>query len=103
MYMRDDQSWDGPSLREETRTLQGHAFELLGSVVAFSIFLGLSINLAASWLFQYNRQQVLFIMGICGAVVLLTIIVFIFHILTTIKEFHLDIEIPLPLLVSKQG
>ena len=101
--MKDDQSWDGSSLLEETRIAQGHALELvLGAVVA-SILLGLSINLTASWLFQtYSRQLVLLIMIISGAIGLILIIVFAFHILTTLKEFHQDIEIPLPLLVSKQ-
>src|SRR5438105_4424519 len=102
MYMRDNRSWDGPSLREETRTVQGQTLELLVSVVVFSIFLGLSINLIASWLFQaFSRQQVLFIIIICDVIVLLTIIVFAFRILITMKEFHQVIEIPLPLLVSK--
>src|SRR5438105_2439798 len=103
MFMRDDRSWDGASLHEETRIAQGHALELVLGIVVASILLGLSINLTASWLFQtYSRQQVLLIMIICGAVGLLTIIVFAFYILTTVKEFHQDIEIPLPLLVSKQ-
>lgn len=101
--MRNDQSWDGSSLREETRTVQGHALELLVSVVVFSIFLGLAINLIASWLFQaLNQQQVLLIIIICIVIVLLMILLFLLRILTTIKEFHQEIEIPLPLLVSKQ-
>lgn len=50
--MRDDWFWNGPSLREETRTARGHALELLFSVAGGSILLGLSINLFSSWLFQ---------------------------------------------------
>lgn len=101
--MKDNRSWDWTSLREETRTMQGRAFELLVGVVVFSIFLSLTINLAASWLFQsFTRQQVLFIMIICGFIVLLTFMVFLLSILTTCKEFHQEIEIFLPLLVSKQ-
>ncbi len=105
MHMKDDWSCDGPSLREETRTAQGHALELLVSVVGVSILLGLSINLFSSWLFQaLSGQQVLLfiIIGILVVILLLIIIVFAPRILTTIKEFHQEIEIPLPLLASKQ-
>ncbi len=105
MYMRDDWSWDGPALREETRTAQGRALDLLFIIVGVSILLGLSISLFSSWLFQaLSGQQVLLfiIIGICVVILLLIIIVFVPRILTTIKEFHQEIEIPLPLFASKQ-
>ena len=101
--MRHDRSWDGSSLRDkETRIKQGYAVELLFSIVVFSIFLGLSINLTASWLFQAFQRQVLFIIIISSPIVLLTIIVFAPCLLITIRKFHQGIEILLPCLVSKQ-
>ena len=103
--MRDDWSWDGPSLREETRTAQEHALELLLSVVGGSILLGLSISLFSSWLFQVlsGQQGVLFIIiGFCVVITLLIIVVFTPHIFTTIKEFHEEVEILLPLLSSSE-
>jgi hypothetical protein len=101
--MSDDRSWDGTSLQEETRIVQGHAIELLLSLTAFSILLGLLVNLAASWLFQVaSKQVVLIIMIACGIIVILTVVVFIPRILTTIKEFHQEMEIAIPLLISKQ-
>lgn len=105
MHMKDDRSWDGPSLREETRTAQGHALELLVSVVGGSILLGLSINLFSSWLFQAlsGQQMLLFIIiGFCVVILLLIIIVFAPRIFTTIKEFHEEVEILLPLLASSE-
>jgi len=70
--------------------------------VVVSIFLGLSINLTASWLFQAFHGQVLFIIIICSALVLLTIIAFVPRLLITTKEFYQGIEILLPLLILKQ-
>lgn len=103
--MRDDWFWNGPSLREETRTARGHALELLFSVAGGSILLGLSINLFSSWLFQaLSGQQVLLfiIIGSCVFILLLIIIVFAPRIFTTIKEFHEEVEILLPLLSSSE-
>jgi flagellar biosynthesis protein FliQ len=101
--MNDDLSWDGSSLREETRNVQEHVFELLISLVVVSILLGLAISLFASWLFQVLNQQLLPPI-IIGCVVIAAILIFsyLFRLLTTIKEFHKEIEIPLPLFVSKQ-
>lgn len=101
--MRDDWPWDGPSLREETRTARGHALELLTTVVLISTLLSLAINLSSSLLFQVlSRQQVLLVIEICFVVALVTIIVLIPRIFTTIKEFHEEVEILLPLLASSE-
>jgi hypothetical protein len=101
--MKDDWSWSGPSLREETRIAKGHALELLITVVVVSTLLGLAINLGSSLLIQVlTLQQVLFAIGICVVVALVAIIVLAPSIFTTTKEFHNEIEIFLPLLASKQ-
>lgn len=100
--MRDDWSWNGPSLREETRTAKGHALELLVTIVVVSTLLGLVINLGSSLLIQIlTLQQVLFTIGICVVVALLVMIILALS-FTTIKEFHNEVEIFLPLLASKQ-
>lgn len=102
--MKDNWSWDEPSLREETRTARGHALELLITVVLVSSLLGLAINLSSSLLFQaLSSQQVFVVIGACVAITVVAIIVLIPRILTTIKEFHEEIEILLPLLASSEN
>ncbi|MBF6591752.1 MAG: hypothetical protein IVW57_14690 [Ktedonobacterales bacterium] len=93
----------GPELREETRAAQGRALELLVSVVVISTLLSLAINLGSSLLTQLLDTRVLVAL-IAGCLVLglLVLALLIPRISTTIKEFHEDIELILPLLVSAQ-
>jgi hypothetical protein len=101
--MRDDWPWNGPSLREETRTAKGHALELLITVVLVSTLLSLAINLGSSLLLQtYGWQLALLVMGICFVLAAVAMIVLMPGIFTRIKEFHEEVEILLPLLASSE-
>ena len=90
-----------PSLQEETQAARGRTLELLLSVVMISAFLGLALNLGSTLLAQQltTQQIVWFIAGsvIAAGLALVTLIP---RITTTIREFHNELEILVPLLVS---
>ncbi len=90
-----------PSLQEETRAARGRTLELILSVVIISAFLGLAINLGSTLLIQKlsNTQVILLMVGsvVAAALALLALIP---RISTSIREFHDELEILIPLLVS---
>ncbi|HST86788.1 MAG TPA: hypothetical protein VLJ14_00310 [Ktedonobacterales bacterium] len=101
--MGEDGGHGEPTLREETRAARGRAGELLVSVVLISTLLGLAINLGSSLLTQaLEPSQLLGLATICLALAAIAVVVLLPRISTTIREFHEDIEIVLPLLVSAQ-
>ena len=87
-----------PELREETRAARGRTFELLLSVVLLSTLIGLALNLGTALLFQALTQfeALLVVLGSL-ALVLVALLVFVPRASTTVKEFHEEIELFLPL------
>lgn len=101
--MGSDGRGDEPALREESRAAQGRALELLISVVVISALLGLAINLGSGLLAQVlTTPELLLVIAACAGLVVLAVALLIPRIATTIKEFHEDIEIVLPLLVGPE-
>lgn len=91
-----------PMLREETRAAQGRALELLASAVVISTLLSLAINLFSSLISNImptTTQIVLIVVSI--SLGLLAIVVLLPRMSTTVKEFEEDIEILVPLMVSR--
>ncbi|MGZ3664057.1 MAG: hypothetical protein ACXVDA_06145 [Ktedonobacterales bacterium] len=101
--MADEWSGEAPVLREETRTARGRTLELLVTVVVLSTLLSFSVNIGSSLLLQVlTQRQELIVAGASGGLAILAALLLVPRISTTIKEFHEEIEICLPLLVSAQ-
>lgn len=101
--MRDDQPEGIPRLREETRAARGRTLELVLSVAVLSTLLSVAVNLGSALLLQVlTSQQILLVVCLCAAATLLILVVLVPRISTTIKEFHEEIELLLPLRVSEQ-
>lgn len=101
--MRDDQPEGVPQLREETRAARGRTLELVLSVVVLSTLLSMAVNLGSALLLQVlTSQQILLVVCLCAAVTLLILVALVPRISTTIKEFHEEIELLLPLRVSER-
>lgn len=101
--MGDEWSGEAPVLREETRAARGRTVELLVTVVVLSTLLSFAVNLGSSLLFLVlTPQQDLLVAGASGGLAILAALLLVPRISTTIKEFHEEIEICLPLLVSSQ-
>lgn len=101
--MADEWSGEAPVLREETRAARGRTLELLVTVVVLSTLLSFAVNLGSSLLFQVlTQQQDVIVAGASGGLAILAALLLVPRISTTIKEFHEEIEICLPLLVSAQ-
>jgi hypothetical protein len=90
-----------PELQEETRAARGRTFELLLSVVLLSTLLGVALNLGTSLLAQTltQDQELLVVIGAI-ALALIALLIFLPRASTTVKEFHEEIELFLPLLVT---
>src|SRR5262249_51171977 len=92
-----------PELQEETRAARGRTLELLVGVVLLSTLTGLAVNLGSSALLQALAPQQTLILAIaCVALTLLILVVVVPRLSTTLKEFSEEIELLLPLLVSRQ-
>ncbi len=91
-----------PELQEETRAARGRAFELLLSVVLLSTLFGVALNLGTSLLVQSltQDQEALYVVVGALALALIALIIFVPRASTTVKEFHEEIELFLPLLVT---
>jgi hypothetical protein len=90
-----------PELQEETRAARGRTFELLLSVVLLSTLIGVALNLGTALLFQVLAQsEVLYIVLGSLALALIALIIFVPRASTTVKEFHEEVELFLPLLVT---
>ena len=90
-----------PSLQEETQAARGRTLELILSVVLISAFLGLAINVASTLLLQkLSNEQVIFLLIGCVLAAGISLATLIPRISTTVREFHNDLEILLPLLVT---
>ena len=90
-----------PSLQEETQAARGRTLELILSVVLISAFLGLAINVGSTLLLdRLSSQQVVWLL--IGSVLAagLALATLIPRITTTVREFHNDLEILIPLLVT---
>ena len=90
-----------PELQEETRAARGRTFELLLSVVLLSTLLGVALNLGTSLLAQTLTpdQELLVVVG-AFTLALIALLIFLPRASTTVKEFHEEIELFLPLLVT---
>ncbi|MEO7003708.1 MAG: hypothetical protein ABI068_17910, partial [Ktedonobacterales bacterium] len=92
---------EAPTLQEETRAARGRALELVVSVVGLSTLFGLALNLASGLLQQLlTTEEDVIVVAICAGLGIFALVVFIPRISTTVKEFHEELEIALPLLVS---
>jgi hypothetical protein len=92
-----------PELQEETRAARGRTFELLLSVVLLSTLIGLALNLGAGLLLQALTQFEALILVVGSlALALVALIIFVPRASTTVKEFHEEIELFLPLVVTAQ-
>ncbi|HEV8194675.1 MAG TPA: hypothetical protein VGP82_24750 [Ktedonobacterales bacterium] len=92
-----------PTLQEETREAQGRALELLLGAVVISTLLSLAINLGTTLLLTFLNTTESLVVTILSALVAISAVVALLpRITTSIKEFHEEVEILLPLLVSPQ-
>lgn len=97
--------WTGgaPTLQEESRAARGRLGELFVSVVIVTVLFGAGLNILTSVLIaHFNGQSDLLIGGGCIALGLLLLALFIPRISTTVSEFHEELEIALPLLITAQ-
>lgn len=101
--MRNSPGGDIPELQEETRAARGRTFELLLSVVLLSTLIGVALNLGTALLFQTLKpfDALLVVLGSL-ALALVALVIFVPRASTTVKEFHEEIELFLPLLVTAQ-
>jgi len=91
-----------PSLQEETRAARGRTLELLVSVVVLSSLFGLALNVGSVLLTQLlTTQEQLIVVGVSLGLALLTVVLLVPRISTTVREFHDEIEIALPLLTTE--
>jgi len=101
--MQDDTTGGLPELQEETRAARGRTLELLVGVVLLSTLTGLAVNLGSTLLLQALAPgQTLLLAGICVALTLVILVALVPRLSTTVKEFSEEIELLLPLLVSRQ-
>jgi hypothetical protein len=99
--MRNSPGAGIPELQEETRAARGRTFELLLSVVLLSTLIGVALNLGTSLLIQALTQlEALYVVIGALALVLITLLIFVPRASTTVKEFHEEVELFLPLLVT---
>jgi hypothetical protein len=90
-----------PELQEETRAARGRTFELLLSVVLLSTLIGVALNLGTSLLVQTLTQaEELYVVIGALALALIALLIFVPRASTTVKEFHEEVELFLPLLVT---
>ena len=95
--------WTGgaPTLQEESRAARGRLGELFVSVVIVTVLFGVGLNIITAVLIAHlNGESDLFIAGGCFALGLLLLLLFIPRISTTVSEFHEELEIALPLLIT---
>ncbi len=102
--MSDSQDeWTGgaPTLQEESRAARGRLGELFISVVIVTVLFGAGLNILTSVLIaHFNGGSDLVIAGGCVALGLLLLVLAIPRISTTVSEFHEELEIALPLLIT---
>lgn len=102
--MADQQDeWTGgaPTLQEETRAARGRLGELFISVVVVTVLVGAALNIITSMLIvHFNGQSDLLIAGACVALATLLLALVIPRVSTTVSEFHEELEIALPMLVT---
>jgi hypothetical protein len=97
--------WDGdaPELREEIREARGRIRELLGSIILLSVLLGVVVNIGSTLLAQVlDTQEMLLLLVACLGVLLAAALLVLPRLSVTVKEFHEEIEIVLPLLVGPE-
>ncbi len=95
--------WTGgaPALEEESRAARGRLGELFISVVIVTVLFGAGLNIFTAVLIaRFNGQADVFIAGGCIVAGLLLLGIFIPRISTTVSEFHEELEIALPLLIT---
>jgi len=102
--MRDSHDeWTGgaPALQEESRAARGRLGELFISVVIVTVLFGAALNIFTSYLIaRFNGQADLLVAGGCVVVGALLLLLVIPRISSTVSEFHEELEIALPLLVT---
>lgn len=102
--MPDSQDqWTGgaPTLQEESRAARGRLGELFISVVIVTVLFGAGLNILTSVLIaHFNGQSDVLIAAGCFVVGGLLLLLVIPRISTTVSEFHEELEIALPLLIT---
>ncbi|MDE3229740.1 MAG: hypothetical protein KGO05_07645 [Chloroflexota bacterium] len=102
MRERQDE-WTGgaPTLQEESRAARGRLGELFISVVIVTVLFGAGLNILTSTLItRFNGGSDLLIAGGCFLLGVLLLLLFVPRISTTVSEFHEELEIALPLLIT---
>ncbi len=95
--------WTGgaPALQEESRAARGRLGEQFISVVIVTVLFGAALNIFTSYLIaRFNGQSDLLLAGGCVLVGALLLLLVIPRISSTVREFHEELEIALPLLVT---
>jgi len=101
--MDDESNWSSHTISEENRLARGRIFELLISVGIITTLLGLGINIISSVLTNaLGRNLSLLLAGGTFVIGIVGIALLVPRIGTTVKEFHQDIEICIPIMVRKQ-
>lgn len=102
--MADQQEeWTGgaPTLQEETRAARGRLAELFISVVIVTVLVGAALNIFTSILVtRFNGQADALVACGCLALAVVLLALVIPRASTTVSEFHEELEIALPLLVT---
>jgi hypothetical protein len=101
--MNDEGDSGAPALLEETRAARGRLVEQLISVVVVTVLFGAALNIGSSLLIERlnGPTDFLLMLGFAATGTLL-LAIFVPRISTSVKEFHEELEIALPLLVSTQ-
>ena len=101
--MNDEGERGAPALLEETRAARGRLAEQVISVVVVTVLFGAALNIGSSLLIARlnGYTDFLLMLGFTAAGALL-LALFVPRISTTVKEFHEELEIALPLIVSAQ-
>src|SRR5690349_9314158 len=90
-----------PELQEETRAARGRTLELLLSVVLLSTLLGVALNMGTALILKTltDFEALLVVIG-AVTLALIALLIFLPRASTTVKEFHEEVELFLPLLVT---
>lgn len=99
--LQDEWTGGAPTLEEESRAARGRLGELFISVVVVTVLVGAALNIFTSVLIaRFNGQADVIIACGCLALAALLLLLVIPRVSTTVSEFHEELEIALPLLVT---
>lgn len=98
---QDEWTGGAPTLEEESRAARGRLGELFISVVVVTVLVGAALNIFTSILIaRFNGQADIIIACGCLALAALLLLIVIPRVSTTVSEFHEELEIALPVLIT---